>query len=124
MFIKYYYNEWLYLYWVLLFTEDNSKSLSQLINDICSWYIITVIIIIRTKCNIYSSDIEELRDNYISFNLSRTPIIMKSKIVTCKRLQLLLIEACVVTIHKSRGGTYDKAVHDYYWSCEQQLVYW
>jgi hypothetical protein len=46
-----------------------------------------------------------------------------SKIITCKRTQFPLVEACAITIHKSQGGTYDTIVYEYSKSHEQQLVY-
>jgi hypothetical protein len=46
-----------------------------------------------------------------------------SKILTCKRIQFPLVEACAITIHKSQGGTYDTVVYEYSKSHEQQLVY-
>lgn len=38
-----------------------SKSLTQLINDNCNWYSINVMIIIRTKCKAYISNIEQVK---------------------------------------------------------------
>lgn len=63
-------------------------------------------------------------------NHSLTPISQRicnvqttSKIITCKRTQFLLVEACEIMIHKLQGGTYDTIVYEYSTSHEQQLVY-
>lgn len=43
--------------------------------------------------------------------------------IRCKRSQIPLTPGCAVTVHKSQGGTYDRAVIKYDRSQQNQLVY-
>ncbi|KAH7941034.1 hypothetical protein HPB49_009386 [Dermacentor silvarum] len=43
--------------------------------------------------------------------------------VTCKRTQFPLVQASVLTVHKSQGGTYASIVYDYAKTHPQKIVY-
>ncbi|KAH7972971.1 hypothetical protein HPB52_019736 [Rhipicephalus sanguineus] len=43
--------------------------------------------------------------------------------VACKRLQLALVQASAITVHKSQGGTYSEVVYEYANTHPQKSVY-
>ncbi|CAK9832801.1 ATP-dependent DNA helicase pfh1, partial [Anthophora retusa] len=79
--------------------------------------------LLRVKCKGFKSLNKELEDTWIPIAKRTSVIQLKSRIITCKRTQFPVVEACAITIHKSQGGTYQKVVYEYKKSHDQQLVY-
>lgn len=64
----------------------------------------------------------QILDTWTPISLRTASIALGGRI-RCKRTQLPLCPACAITIHKSQGGTFDKAVVLYDKSQPNQLVY-
>jgi Tfp pilus assembly pilus retraction ATPase PilT len=79
--------------------------------------------LIRTKYNAHVRSNPELQQGWVPIGKRSANIQLQSKIISCKRTQFPLVEACAITIHKSQDGTYDTDIYEYDRSHDQQLVY-
>lgn len=78
---------------------------------------------LRAKCAGYKATNHDLQQSWVPIMKRSAVIQLKSRVVSCKRIQFPIVEACAITIHKSQGGTYRTVVYDYKKSHDQQLVY-
>lgn len=79
--------------------------------------------LLRAKAEGYVRSNPDLNCLWVPIARRTCNIQTTSKIISCKRTQFPLVEACAITIHKSQGGTYNTVVYEYNRSHEQQLVY-
>lgn len=82
-----------------------------------------IVRLLRVKAQAHLLANPDLDHSWTAISQRTCNVQTTSKIITCKRTQFPLVEACVITIHKSQGGTYDTIVYEYSKSHEQQLVY-
>jgi hypothetical protein len=79
--------------------------------------------LLRGRCKCYKATNKAIKESWVPIMKRSATIQLKSKIITCKRTQFPLSEACSITIHKSQGGSYQQVVYDYKKSHDQRLVY-
>ena len=69
--------------------------------------------LLRIKAQAHIASNKEINYSWTPISLRTSTIQTSSKIITCKRTQFPIIEACAITTHKSQGGTFDKIVFEY-----------
>lgn len=79
--------------------------------------------LLRTKAEAHIHANPDIGRSWVPIAQRTCNVQTTSKIITCKRTQFPIVEACAITIHKSQGGTYDTIVYEYSKTHEQQLVY-
>lgn len=65
----------------------------------------------------------DINPSWVPLKKNVAKIKTSSRLITCKRTQFPIVEACAITVHKAQGSTYDVIVYDYKKSHDQQLVY-